>query len=393
MTSDAKIGLLLGLVFIFIIAFVINGFGLPRFHSAVDNNEPAVVVQGDPLGWQRNTEGVFQTPEEDRQVSNVASENTDNSGYRTPWSDDYSVAQGNRVDETADLLSANRATEPYSDYPPVVENVNNNAQDSAAAEDNQDQSGIRDTRQFAFNNSGQSDISITQLSTNTQEQQRTFPSGRQGFPFLGGMNRSNNPFGQRPGQMPQQQVPQGIQQQNQQTSPQTPPVQTINTVRETPLAQSKQTKTYVIQEGDSNLAKIAKKFYGEEEGNRLVNINRIFEANKSVLKSPDKIFVGQTIVIPQPAAPVADSAKPANVPNGGMFQTVPSIGGSSKQNTTKIPDTKNWYVVKEDDSLWKIADEQLGKATRYEEIIKLNTDILTSGNKLKPGMKLRLPAQ
>jgi len=37
MTSDAKIGLLLGLEFIFIIAFIING--LPSFKSEVDNNE------------------------------------------------------------------------------------------------------------------------------------------------------------------------------------------------------------------------------------------------------------------------------------------------------------------------------------------------------------------
>ena len=37
MTSDAKIGLLLGLVFIFIIAFVING--LPRFKSVLAENE------------------------------------------------------------------------------------------------------------------------------------------------------------------------------------------------------------------------------------------------------------------------------------------------------------------------------------------------------------------
>lgn len=37
MTSDAKIGLLLGLVFIFVIAFIING--LPRFRSDKDNND------------------------------------------------------------------------------------------------------------------------------------------------------------------------------------------------------------------------------------------------------------------------------------------------------------------------------------------------------------------
>jgi hypothetical protein len=42
MTSDAKIGLLLGLVFIFIIAFVING--LPRFRSTIGDKEQAVKI-------------------------------------------------------------------------------------------------------------------------------------------------------------------------------------------------------------------------------------------------------------------------------------------------------------------------------------------------------------
>ncbi|MGA2094604.1 MAG: hypothetical protein ABSH16_14575 [Sedimentisphaerales bacterium] len=37
MTSDAKIGLLLGLVFIFVIAFIING--LPGFHHKDDGNK------------------------------------------------------------------------------------------------------------------------------------------------------------------------------------------------------------------------------------------------------------------------------------------------------------------------------------------------------------------
>ena len=41
MTSDAKIGLLLGLVFIFIIAFVVNG--LPRLRSEPDSNELTII--------------------------------------------------------------------------------------------------------------------------------------------------------------------------------------------------------------------------------------------------------------------------------------------------------------------------------------------------------------
>ena len=43
MTSEAKIGLLLGLVFIFIIAFIING--LPSFWHKSDSGEIAVVTE------------------------------------------------------------------------------------------------------------------------------------------------------------------------------------------------------------------------------------------------------------------------------------------------------------------------------------------------------------
>ena len=51
MTSDAKIGLLLGLVFIFLIAFIING--LPSFNNDKDNNELTLRIvnpQSDRVG-------------------------------------------------------------------------------------------------------------------------------------------------------------------------------------------------------------------------------------------------------------------------------------------------------------------------------------------------------
>ena len=45
MTSDAKIGLLLGLVFIFIIAFIING--LPKFGHNSNNNDSTCTLDYD----------------------------------------------------------------------------------------------------------------------------------------------------------------------------------------------------------------------------------------------------------------------------------------------------------------------------------------------------------
>ena len=197
MTSDAKIGLLLGLVFIFIIAFVING--LPRFRNATDSNEPAVVVQGDAIGErERNIEGVFEENiVEEQQAKSVLNEDdgTEYALYKTPWSDDYSVAQGNHVDEVPDSLNPSQETEQYSDYPPLAENINNTEEDLLVANNSQDLERYRIDLPTTV--SEQSDISITPLSTNTQEQQRAFPPSRQGFQFQGGQNRSNFSWGQR----------------------------------------------------------------------------------------------------------------------------------------------------------------------------------------------------
>jgi nucleoid-associated protein YgaU len=49
---------------------------------------------------------------------------------------------------------------------------------------------------------------------------------------------------------------------------------------------------YEIVSGDT-LSGIAKKFYGDGSA-----YMRIFEANREVIKDPDKIFVGQKIRIP-----------------------------------------------------------------------------------------------
>jgi nucleoid-associated protein YgaU len=49
---------------------------------------------------------------------------------------------------------------------------------------------------------------------------------------------------------------------------------------------------YTVAKGD-NLSKIAKHFYGDAN-----QWKRIFEANRDVLKDPDKIFPGQKLQIP-----------------------------------------------------------------------------------------------
>ncbi len=55
---------------------------------------------------------------------------------------------------------------------------------------------------------------------------------------------------------------------------------------------SSASRTYKVQAGDT-LSKIAKEFYGNAN-----EYNRIFEANRDKLESPDKIRSGQELVIP-----------------------------------------------------------------------------------------------
>ncbi|RPJ44611.1 MAG: LysM peptidoglycan-binding domain-containing protein [Betaproteobacteria bacterium] len=52
------------------------------------------------------------------------------------------------------------------------------------------------------------------------------------------------------------------------------------------------TKIYEVKSGDS-LSKIAKAEYGNANA-----WNKIFEANKDILKDPDKIYPGQKLKIP-----------------------------------------------------------------------------------------------
>ena len=54
------------------------------------------------------------------------------------------------------------------------------------------------------------------------------------------------------------------------------------------------TKVYVVVSGDS-LSKIAKREYGDANA-----WNAIYEANRDILKDPNKIYPGQVLRIPPP---------------------------------------------------------------------------------------------
>ena len=309
MTSDAKIGLLLGLVFIFVIAFVING--LPGLHNKTEDGNK---LTGSMVGLQNSAPGLGAN---ERKVLEATAPAATAGGE-----------QNQTVGETA---------------PP-----------------SQEAAGSNETR-FT--------MALPQGTPATTDTAPTAPA-------------VTSPVANSP---------------QQPVTTSAPSQPTIKTESAKPAA----AKVYVVQDGDS-LSSIAKNCYGEQEGKKLANINVIFEANKKILASADELQVGQKLVIPPLAAAVAPTPAPANVLGGQSFKKVESVGQKhSTANTgksaapAKAEPSKQGkiYVVKEGDSLWRIAADQLGDGNRYKEIVKLNSDKLSSEDDIQVDMELKLPAK
>ena len=84
-------------------------------------------------------------------------------------------------------------------------------------------------------------------------------------------------------------------------------------------------KIHIVRKGD-NLADIAKRYYGPKEGNRIANIKKIFKANHKALKSPDKIYPGQKLIIPSLWILEPDRNRTESIFPESMFEKVESIG-------------------------------------------------------------------
>lgn len=108
--------------------------------------------------------------------------------------------------------------------------------------------------------------------------------------------------------------------------------------------------TYEVQPGDSSW-KIAQAFYGS--GYNYVDIEA---AND--LPHNSHLEIGQILEIPETAVKTIGRAKP---------QLTPAI-------STQVPSDEDGYTVQRGDSLWKIAQSELGDPYRWVEIYQLNRE-------------------
>ena len=140
-------------------------------------------------------------------------------------------------------------------------------------------------------------------------------------------------------------------------------------------------RAYIVQSGD-NLADIAKKFYGAQAGNRTSVIRQLFRVNRPRLKSPHLLNVGQKLTIPPLSSLTTESV---------VQRLNPGRASGSPEVSYQAPGRLKKYTVRKGDSLWSIAANNLGNALLYQTIAQLNASLLDNANHLKAGMQLHLP--
>jgi nucleoid-associated protein YgaU len=138
-------------------------------------------------------------------------------------------------------------------------------------------------------------------------------------------------------------------------------------------------KFYTWKAGDTYRG-VAQTYYGDWE--KLSILRRANEGRRTVQP-------GEKILVPvfdpdgaSAASAVAVSPTPAK---DASKKTGAKAGDLAASGKGRI------HVVKEGESLWKIAKAELGNGALWEKIYAANKDVMKSPEALKTGMKLRIP--
>jgi phage tail protein X len=143
-------------------------------------------------------------------------------------------------------------------------------------------------------------------------------------------------------------------------------------------------RTYTAEAGDS-VSRITAKMYGTSTK---ANRELLIKANPILAAEGNPVIAGKNYVIPN--APGAASS-PAPVANARLANSsTPSVAAAPKP---MIAAGESWYVVQDNDNLWRIAEAQLGNGNLWTQIRDTNKDALKGGETVRANMRLRLPAK
>jgi nucleoid-associated protein YgaU len=141
---------------------------------------------------------------------------------------------------------------------------------------------------------------------------------------------------------------------------------------------------YTWKAGDT-FTGLAQRFYGDPS--RLAILKRINEGRTDV-QPGERVLVPvfdldavSTPAAPAPTPPVAGGKTKADAPkNVDAPPAAPTMASGAR-----------YHVVKDGESLWKIAKQELGNGARWNDIYNANRDVLSSPEALHTGLKLRVP--
>lgn len=149
-----------------------------------------------------------------------------------------------------------------------------------------------------------------------------------------------------------------------------PPPPTVNGARQ-----------YVAVSGDT-LSKLAGRFLG---GNTRANRSAIIALNPSLKQNPNNVIVGKTYMIPPRGTASGTAAAAPATPSA------PVVDADRTPAPPSAAAAATFYTVKDNDSLWRIAEEELGDGTQWTKIRDANADVLKGGSSVRKNMKLRIP--
>ncbi len=144
---------------------------------------------------------------------------------------------------------------------------------------------------------------------------------------------------------------------------------------------------YTVVEGD-RLSKIAVKVYGPGCAGEY---QRIFEANRDVLRNPNQVRPGQKLRIPALVSVAADShAGQVRVMDGPQVRQYLSELERSQQAARRPRAT---YTVQPNDTLTAIARKTIGSSSHraVTALYQLNRDTIANPDQLRVGAVLVLP--
>jgi len=145
---------------------------------------------------------------------------------------------------------------------------------------------------------------------------------------------------------------------------------------------------YTVAPGDT-LSKIALAQFGNKSR---ASINAIFEANRSILTSPDTLKAGLVLSLPVlEAAPRPTKSETPTTKAPTPARAAESKSHSSKKSAEQPAPAPRWYQVKKNDRYVSIAREQLGDAARWRELHELNKDKFPDPRMIREGVRIKLP--